>query len=62
MAPKGPYTLCTVNKVPERAKKLVGRVVKEVKDDYTIVHAENVASKSSFPLPHLGVLCATAML
>lgn len=43
MAPKGPYKLCTVNKVPERAKLLVGRLVEEVKEEYIITHVENVA-------------------
>jgi len=41
MAPKGPYKLCTVNTAPERAKRLVGRVVEDVKEDYTILHVEN---------------------
>ncbi|KAL1853238.1 hypothetical protein VTK73DRAFT_9053 [Phialemonium thermophilum] len=44
MSPKGPYTLVTVNKVPERAKLLIGRVVDDVKDRYTITHAANVDS------------------
>ncbi|CCF38624.1 hypothetical protein CH063_09670 [Colletotrichum higginsianum] len=41
MAPKGPYKLVTVNTAPERAKRLVGRVVEELKDSYTIVHVAN---------------------
>ncbi|CZT45862.1 uncharacterized protein RSE6_06218 [Rhynchosporium secalis] len=41
MVPKGPFKLCTVNTVPERAKRLVGRVVEEVKEEYTILHVEN---------------------
>ncbi|TKW55996.1 hypothetical protein CTA1_11361 [Colletotrichum tanaceti] len=41
MAPKGPYKLVTVNTAPERAKRLVGRVVEELKDRYTIVHVAN---------------------
>jgi hypothetical protein len=44
MAPKGPYKLCTVNKVPERAKLIVGRFMESVKDTYIIDHAENAAS------------------
>jgi hypothetical protein len=44
MAPKGPYKLCTVNKVPERAKRVIGRVVEDVKEEYTIVYVENVES------------------
>lgn len=43
MALKGPYRLCTVNTTPERAKRLVGRVVEDMKDSYTIQHVENAA-------------------
>lgn len=46
MAPKGPYTLCTVNKIPARAKILVGRVVENVKERYTINYAANCESKT----------------
>jgi hypothetical protein len=31
--------------VPERAKRLIGRVVEDVKDRYTIVHVANVESE-----------------
>ncbi|KUJ12307.1 uncharacterized protein LY89DRAFT_592863 [Mollisia scopiformis] len=41
MVPKGPYKLCTVNTAPDRAKRLVGRLVEDVKDTYTIVYVEN---------------------
>jgi hypothetical protein len=41
MPPKGPYKLCTVNTAPERAKKLVGRVVEDVKGEWTIMHVAN---------------------
>ncbi|RDW75352.1 hypothetical protein BP5796_03798 [Coleophoma crateriformis] len=41
MAPKGPYKLVTVNKVPARAKILIGRVVNDVKEDYTIDYVAN---------------------
>jgi hypothetical protein len=54
MAPKGPYKLCTVNTAPERAKRLVGRVVEDVKDAYTINHVENAESMSSFLFPFHG--------
>jgi hypothetical protein len=40
MAPKGPYTLCTVNTAPERAKRLIGRVVEDV-EEYTIDYLQN---------------------
>ncbi|PIL32757.1 hypothetical protein GSI_04872 [Ganoderma sinense ZZ0214-1] len=36
------FRLVTVNTAPERAKRLIGRVVEDVKDKYTIVHAANV--------------------
>jgi hypothetical protein len=47
--PLGPYKLVTVNTAPERAKRLVGRVVEDVKNEYTIIHAGN--AESTFPLP-----------
>lgn len=50
MAPKGPYKLCTVNKVPARAKILIGRVVEDVKEEYTIHYVAN-AERSSPPPP-----------
>jgi hypothetical protein len=46
MSPKGPYKLCTVNTAPERAKRLVGRFVEDVKANYTIIHLDNVESTS----------------
>jgi hypothetical protein len=48
MAPKGPYKLCTVNKVPARAKVLIGRVVEELKEEWEIVYVGNCESKSLF--------------
>ncbi|TBU34144.1 hypothetical protein BD311DRAFT_711125 [Dichomitus squalens] len=36
------HKLVTVNTVPERAKRLIGRVVEDVKDRFTIVHVSNV--------------------
>lgn len=44
MAPKGPYKLCTVNTAPDRAKRLIGRVVEDVKEEYIIDYAENCES------------------
>ncbi|KAK4109934.1 hypothetical protein N656DRAFT_758472 [Canariomyces notabilis] len=44
MSPAGPFTLVTVNTAPDRAKRLVGRVVEDVKERYTIIHAANAAS------------------
>ncbi|KAH8599294.1 hypothetical protein B0O99DRAFT_386692 [Bisporella sp. PMI_857] len=40
--PLGPFKLVTVNTAPERAKRLVGRVVEQLKDQFTIIHAANV--------------------
>lgn len=48
MAPKGPFKLCTVNTAPERAKRLVGRVVHDVREEYQIDYVENAESES-FP-------------
>jgi hypothetical protein len=53
MAPKGPYKLCTVNKVPERAKLVVGRFIESVKDNCLIDHAENAASMFALSLLRL---------
>ncbi|KAF3402780.1 hypothetical protein DPV78_004190 [Talaromyces pinophilus] len=39
--PKGPYRLVTVNTAPERAKRLIGRMVEALKDRYTIIHVDN---------------------
>lgn len=39
--------LVTVNTAPERAKRLIGRVVEDVKDRFTIVHVANVESQYS---------------
>ncbi|PIL32770.1 hypothetical protein GSI_04887 [Ganoderma sinense ZZ0214-1] len=36
------FRLVTVNTAPERAKRLIGRIVEDVKDKYTIVHVANV--------------------
>ncbi|THV91687.1 hypothetical protein D6D26_08818 [Aureobasidium pullulans] len=43
--PLGPFKLVTVNTAPERAYRLIGRVVENVKDKYTIVHAGNADSQ-----------------
>ncbi len=51
MAPSGPYKLVTVNTAPDRAKRLIGRVVENVKEKYTIIHSGN--ADSTQPLPYL---------
>ncbi|KAL6860751.1 hypothetical protein ACO1O0_004785 [Amphichorda felina] len=43
--PRGPFRLVTVNNVPERAKRLIGRMVEELKDRYTIDYVGNCTSK-----------------
>jgi hypothetical protein len=40
--PLGPFKLVTVNTAPERAKKIISRVVEAVKDKYTTLHTANV--------------------
>ncbi|KAK5703203.1 hypothetical protein LTR97_004152 [Elasticomyces elasticus] len=44
MASQKTYKLVTVNNAPERAKRLVGRVIEDLKDQYSIVHAGNAES------------------
>lgn len=44
---KGPFKLVTVNTAPERAKRLIGRLIEALKDDYDIEHVDNAESKSS---------------
>ncbi|KAM0690948.1 hypothetical protein Q7P36_009718 [Cladosporium allicinum] len=46
---KGPYTLVTVNNAPERAQRLVGRVVEIVKNRYVIKHVANAESPEAAP-------------
>lgn len=46
MAPKGPFRLVTVNTAPERAKKLIGRMVEALKEEYTIDYVANCESES----------------
>jgi len=43
--PKGPFRLVTVNTVPERARRLIGHVVEDLKDQYIIQHIANCESK-----------------
>lgn len=57
--PLGPFKLVTVNTAPERAKRLIGRVVEDVKEQYTIIHAANAESTSP---PLLSIRSATFSL
>ncbi|KIL88575.1 hypothetical protein FAVG1_07820 [Fusarium avenaceum] len=36
--------LVTVNTAPERAKRLIGRLITELQDDYEIIHVDNCQS------------------
>ena len=56
-APKGPYKLITVNTAPERAKRLIGRVVENIKDRYIIEHIQNCESECQCTW-HLAMVCA----
>lgn len=46
MTPEGPYKLVTVNNAPDRAKRLVGRVVEDLRETYTIDYVANAESES----------------
>lgn len=43
------YTLVSVNKNPERAKRIITQVVEEVKDKYNIQHVANCSTKEQLP-------------
>lgn len=51
--PIGPFKLVTVNTAPDRAKRLIGRVVEDVKDKYTIIHSANAAGKHTGYTEHV---------
>ncbi|KAJ4298219.1 hypothetical protein N0V90_006118 [Kalmusia sp. IMI 367209] len=38
---KGPFTLVTVNTAPDRAKRLIGRMIESLKDQYDIAYVDN---------------------
>ncbi|EEU37429.1 uncharacterized protein NECHADRAFT_51317 [Fusarium vanettenii 77-13-4] len=41
---RGPFRLVTVNTAPERAKRLIGRLIETLKDDYDITYVDNCES------------------
>jgi hypothetical protein len=41
---KGPFRLVTVNTAPERAKRLIGRMIEGLQDRYEIEHVANCSS------------------
>jgi hypothetical protein len=43
--PPETYRLVTVNSDPERAKRLVGRVIGDLQTQYTVIHVANAESK-----------------
>jgi hypothetical protein len=47
MNPKGPFRLMTVNTAPERAKRVIGAMVENLKESHTIYYVVNSESKSS---------------
>lgn len=49
---KGPYRLVTVNKAPERAKLLIGRLIEALAADYDITHVGNCSSALRSALHH----------
>lgn len=55
---KGPFRLVTVNTAPERAKRLIGRLIDALKEDYDITHVDNCESmfirSSMYQVSHLG--------
>lgn len=44
--PSGPYRLLTVNTAPDRAQRLIGRIVADLKDQYSIEHIKNIETKN----------------
>lgn len=46
--PLGPFKLVTVNTAPERARKIIGRIVEAVRDKYMIIHAANVEGEQNY--------------
>lgn len=48
---KGPFRLVTVNTAPDRAKKLIGRLIEALKDDYDIDYVANCESTFDRPVP-----------
>jgi hypothetical protein len=43
--PKGPFKLVTVNTAPERAARLIGRMIEGLKEQYAIQHVANVTGR-----------------
>lgn len=43
---KGPFRLVTVNTAPERAKRLIGRMIEGLQDRYDMEHVANCTSNA----------------
>ena len=41
MSPKGPFRLMTVNTAPDRAKRVIGALIENLKERYTIDYIAN---------------------
>jgi hypothetical protein len=41
---RGPFTLVTVNTAPDRAKRLIARMIEGLGDRYDITHVDNCSS------------------
>ena len=48
-----PINLVSVNTAPDRARKVIGQVIENVKGKYEIVHAGNAASRFITNGPYL---------
>ena len=46
MSPQGPFRLMTINTAPERAKRVIGAMVENLKETYIIDYVVNSESKS----------------
>ncbi|CAO1637719.1 unnamed protein product [Jaminaea pallidilutea] len=67
MASTRTYGLVTVKSAPERARKVIGALIENVKDRYNIVHAGNSESIEDVPdllrsvQPPPSILCCASM-
>lgn len=48
LQPIGPFKLVTVNTAPDRAARLIGRMIEILSDRYTILHVANIEGTSRF--------------
>lgn len=49
MSPKGPFRLMTVNTAPDRAKRVIGALIENLKEQYTIDYVVNSTCESIYP-------------